>query len=195
MRLASLDRCRALATWRSLQRDEEGIALVLAILIMLVLTIVLGSVIFMTAAAARDAHRSNAGQKASALAESGLNNALAVLNANYPGITIFPGDANLLLTTTLTAPVTTLPASTTINVASTLGYNAGANTISVGPPARSAAPGSPQRASPAAPAASPAHTRPERRSPGRPLPEAGRRPGRGRWSTSRTTQAGNGSGS
>src|SRR5262245_60598837 len=132
MRLASLDRCRVLATWRRLHRDEEGIALVLAILIMLVLTIVLGSVIFMTAAAARDAHRSNAGQKASALAESGLNNALAVLNANYPGITIFPGDANLLLTTTLTAPVTTLPASTTINVASTLGYNAGANTISVG---------------------------------------------------------------
>jgi Tfp pilus assembly protein PilX len=131
MRLASPDRCRVLATWRRLQRDEEGIALVLAILIMLVLTVVLGSVIFMTAAAARDAHRSNAGQKASALAESGLNNSLAVLNANYPGITIYPGNGNLLLSTTLTASVT-LPA-TTINVASTLGYNSGTNTISVGP--------------------------------------------------------------
>jgi hypothetical protein len=132
MRPGSLERCRVLATWRRLQREEEGIALVLAILIMLVLTIVLGSVIFLTAAAARDAHRSNAGQKASALAESGINNALAVLNANYPGITIYPGNANLLLSTTLTAPVTTLPASTTINVASTLGYNSGPNTISVG---------------------------------------------------------------
>ena len=132
MRLSSKDRCRVPATWRRLRRDEEGIALVLAILIMLVLMIVLGTVIFMTAAAARDAHRSNAGQRASALAESGLNNALAVLNANYPGVTIYPGDANLLLSTTLTAPVTTLPASTTVNVASTLGYNSGANTISVG---------------------------------------------------------------
>jgi Tfp pilus assembly protein PilX len=132
MRLGSKDGCRVFATWRRLQRDEEGIALVLAILIMLVLSIVLGSVIFMTAAAARDAHRSNAGQKASALAESGLNNALAVLNANYPGVIIYPGDSTLLLATTLTAPVTTLPASTTINVASTLGYNPGSNTISVG---------------------------------------------------------------
>jgi Tfp pilus assembly protein PilX len=131
MRPGNLDRCRVHGTWRRLHRDEEGIALVLAILIMLVLTIVLGGVIFMTAAAARDAHRSNAGQKASALAESGLNNALAVLNANYPGVTIYPGNANLLLSTTLTGAVT-LPA-TTINVASTLGYNSGSNTISVGP--------------------------------------------------------------
>ena len=63
----------------------------------------------MTAAGARDAHRSNAGQKASALAESGINNALAVLNANYPGVTIHPGNKNLLLSTTLTGAVT-LPA-------------------------------------------------------------------------------------
>src|SRR5262245_8823075 len=133
MRPDRLGRRRVLGTWRRLQRDEEGIALVLAILIMLVLPVGLGAGTFMASAAARDAHRSNAGQKASALAESGLNNALAVLNANYPGITIYPGDANLLLSTTLTAPVTTLPASSTVNVASTLGYNSGSNTISVGP--------------------------------------------------------------
>ena len=131
MRLESPDRCRVKATWRRLHRDEEGIALVLAILIMLVLMIVLGAVILMTASAARDAHRSNAGQKASALAESGIANALAVLNANYPGTTIYPGNGNLLLSTALTAPVT-LPAAT-ITVASTLGYNPGSNTISVGP--------------------------------------------------------------
>jgi hypothetical protein len=71
------------ATWRRVVRDEEGIALVLAILIMLVLTIMLTAVIYITAAAARDAHRTNAGQKAYALAESGINNALAVLNGSY----------------------------------------------------------------------------------------------------------------
>ena len=128
----NLDRRRVRATWRRLHHDEEGIALILAILIMLVLTIMLTTVIFMTAAAARDAHRSNAGQKASALADSGINNALAVLEANYPGAITFPGDANLLLSTTLTSPVTTLPASTTVNVASTTDYNPGSNTISVG---------------------------------------------------------------
>ena len=68
----------------------------LAIVSMLVLTITLTAVIFITAAGARDAHRSNAGQKASALAESGINNALAVLSENYPGIVVYPGDANLL---------------------------------------------------------------------------------------------------
>ena len=74
----------------------------LAIVSMLVLMVTLTAVIFITAAGARDAHRSNAGQKASALAESGINNALAVLNANYPGITIYPGDPNLLPTRTTT---------------------------------------------------------------------------------------------
>src|SRR5512133_205048 len=93
---------RVLAGWRRLLREEEGVALVLAIVSMLVLTITLTTVLFMSAAGARDAHRSNAGQKASALAESGINNALAVLNANYPGTTIYPGDASLLPTRTTT---------------------------------------------------------------------------------------------
>ena len=79
------------AAWRRLLHEEEGIALVLAILTMLVLTVALTTVMFMTAAGARDAHRSNAGQKASALAESGINNSLAVLNANYPGTIDLPG--------------------------------------------------------------------------------------------------------
>jgi Tfp pilus assembly protein PilX len=81
---------------RRLLRDEQGVALVLAIITMLVLTIVLTTVIFLTAAGARDAQRSNAAQRAYALAESGINNALAVLNANYPGSTIYPGNASLL---------------------------------------------------------------------------------------------------
>jgi Tfp pilus assembly protein PilX len=121
------------AAWRRLLREEDGIALILAIVTMLVLTITLTGVIFLTAAGARDAHRTNAGQKASALAESGINNALAVLKANYDlGTTIYPGDPTLLLSTTLTSPVTTLPASTTINVASTSGFSPGPNMISVG---------------------------------------------------------------
>jgi hypothetical protein len=85
------------AVWRPLSRDEEGVALVLAILTMLVLTISLTTVIFVTASGARDAQRVNAGQKAYALAESGVNNALAVLNANYPDTTYgYPGPRCLL---------------------------------------------------------------------------------------------------
>src|SRR3982750_2772715 len=87
---------------RRLASDERGVALVMAVLVMFVLSIVLTTVIFLTAARARDAQRTNAGQKAYALGESGINNALAVLNANYPGTTVFPGNPNLLLSTTLT---------------------------------------------------------------------------------------------
>ena len=89
---------RVVSAWRRLLREEEGVALVLAIVSMLVLTITLTAVMFMTAAGARDAHRSNAGQKASALAESGINNALAVLNESYasPSVPAFPGDPTLL---------------------------------------------------------------------------------------------------
>ena len=59
-------------------------ALVMALGIMMVLTLTLGSVIYMTTASARDAQRTNGGQKAYALAEAGLNNVLAQVAANYP---------------------------------------------------------------------------------------------------------------
>jgi hypothetical protein len=95
MRL-KLRRLNDLCSRSRVVRDERGIALVMALGIMLVLTIVLTSVIFLTASSARDAHRTNASQKAFSLAEAGINNALAVLNANYPGTTIYPGDANLM---------------------------------------------------------------------------------------------------
>jgi hypothetical protein len=65
-------------------RDERGIALVMAIGILFVLTISLTTVIYVTSASARHAERSNAGQKAHALAEAGIHDAFAVLNANYP---------------------------------------------------------------------------------------------------------------
>ena len=76
--------------------DESGIALVMALGIMLVLVITLTTVITFTAAGARDSHRTNAGQKATALAEGGINNALAVLNQNYPCTACYPGDSSLL---------------------------------------------------------------------------------------------------
>src|SRR6058998_416510 len=98
MPLRTLDCRRVVSAWRRLLREEEGVALVLAIVSMLVLTITLTAVMFLTAAGARDAHRTNAGQRAYSLAESGVNNALAVLEANYPGTAGYPGD-NTLLTT------------------------------------------------------------------------------------------------
>jgi Tfp pilus assembly protein PilX len=85
-------------------RDERGIALVMAIGIMFVLAIALTTTIFFTSASVRHANRSNAGQKAYALAEAGVNNAVAVLNTAYsatPAPT-FPGDATLLPARTTT---------------------------------------------------------------------------------------------
>jgi hypothetical protein len=60
---------------------ETGTVLVLALVILLVLSIALASTLEFTSAAARHASRSNADQKAYALAESGINNALSVLSA------------------------------------------------------------------------------------------------------------------
>jgi Tfp pilus assembly protein PilX len=73
-------------------RDERGIALIMALGILFVLTITLGTVIYVTSASARHAEHSNASQKAYALAEAGLDNALAVLNTHYPSTTTYPGD-------------------------------------------------------------------------------------------------------
>ena len=95
---------RVVSAWRRLHREEEGVALVLAIVSMLVLTLTLTAVMFMTAAGARDAHRTNAGQRAYSLAESGVNNALAVLEANYPGSFGYPGDNRLLTTCPASLP-------------------------------------------------------------------------------------------
>jgi hypothetical protein len=77
--------------------DESGMALVMSLSVMMVLSILTTSVLFMTSANSSSAQRSNAGIKAYALAEAGINNAFAVLKANYPGSTVaFPGDPTLL---------------------------------------------------------------------------------------------------
>jgi hypothetical protein len=67
-----------------LLREENGIALIMALGMLTVLALVLASVIFLTASGARDAKRTNAGQKAYAIAEAGLNSALAQLAPHYP---------------------------------------------------------------------------------------------------------------
>jgi hypothetical protein len=104
MRPGQLEGRRVIASWRKRLLEEDGVALVLALVVMFVLMIALTTVIFMTAAGARDAQRTNAGQRAYSLAESGLNNALAVLEANYPGTAGYPGDNTLLTTCPASLP-------------------------------------------------------------------------------------------
>jgi hypothetical protein len=79
-------------------RDESGIALIMALGIMLVLTIALGATMLFTAANARHANRSSTKQKAYALAEAGVNNAIAVLHTSYdpPATPLWPGLASYL---------------------------------------------------------------------------------------------------
>ena len=60
-------------------RDEQGIALVLAMLIMLVFAIALSAVIYYTSTNARSSSYAKAQQLAYGLAEAGINNQLAVL--------------------------------------------------------------------------------------------------------------------
>ena len=63
--------------------NEQGIALVMALGILMVLTLALATVIYMTSSGARDAKRTNAGQKAYAAAEAGLNNVIAEIAPHY----------------------------------------------------------------------------------------------------------------
>jgi hypothetical protein len=80
----------------SLSRDESGIVLILALVVMLVLTIALATALAISSSGSRNANRVDAGQKAYAIAESGINNAVAVLQANYPGTVAYPGNSALL---------------------------------------------------------------------------------------------------
>src|SRR5262245_18133668 len=64
--------------------DERGVALVMALGVMLCLSILLAVTIFFSTAGAQDAEAKNAGQKAYALAEAGLNSAFAQLAPHYP---------------------------------------------------------------------------------------------------------------
>jgi len=84
--------------------DECGVALVIAIGVMLVLSITVTSVISYTSAGSRSTNVSTAGQKASALAEAGMNNALSVLSSSGTDSTAmrpqpaYAGDTNATVT-------------------------------------------------------------------------------------------------
>src|SRR4051795_1986271 len=60
-------------------RDERGVALLMALGILLVLSLGFATSIALTSSGARDAQRSKADQKAYALAEDGVNNAVSVI--------------------------------------------------------------------------------------------------------------------
>jgi len=77
-------------------RDESGAALVMGLGILMTMTVMLTGTLEMTASGPRDAALDNADQNAYALAEAGMNNALSVLEANYPGTVQYPGNPNLL---------------------------------------------------------------------------------------------------
>jgi Tfp pilus assembly protein PilX len=73
------ERPRPVRPWGRGLSDESGIALIAAIAIMLVLTVLVTSALAYTSSDSRDASRSTAGQKAYAAAEAGLNYGLAVV--------------------------------------------------------------------------------------------------------------------
>ena len=85
LRHAAVRRFLAQPLRRCLERvgDERGTALVMALQSMVVLSIGLTAVLEWSSSNSRHASRSNAGQQAYALAEAGLNNAVAVLNQAY----------------------------------------------------------------------------------------------------------------
>ncbi|MDQ3777516.1 MAG: hypothetical protein M3310_01410 [Actinomycetota bacterium] len=60
--------------------DERGVALIMAVGVMMVVTLILVTVLTFTSANARSTHYANADAKAFALAEAGLSDALARLN-------------------------------------------------------------------------------------------------------------------
>jgi hypothetical protein len=76
--------------------------LVLALVVMLVLSIAAVTTLYLSQSGSQTATRTNAAQSAYALAESGVNNAVAMLYANYPGTVTYPGDSNLLPARTTT---------------------------------------------------------------------------------------------
>jgi Tfp pilus assembly protein PilX len=95
--------------FRGRLRDESGIALVMAIGVLLVLAIMLTSIVQYTVTNSRSSGRQNADQQAFHLAEAGVNNALSVLHTAY-------GAGNVDFYTPAAAgkidPATLLPART-----------------------------------------------------------------------------------
>src|SRR5438132_781886 len=69
--------------WFPRLADESGVALFLALAVMVVITVMVTSVLAFTSADSRDSALKRSGQSAFALAEAGLNNAFAQLHSHY----------------------------------------------------------------------------------------------------------------
>ena len=65
-------------------RDVSGIALIMALGVVFVLTIALSATIVLASESARHANNGNAGQKAYAIAEGGVNDTISRLAMSYP---------------------------------------------------------------------------------------------------------------
>jgi Tfp pilus assembly protein PilX len=81
-----------LAARRLMRRlsDENGIALIMAIAVMLVLTVLVTSALAFTSSDSRDSSRSTATQKAYAAAEAGINDALAAVQKAGSDTSLMP---------------------------------------------------------------------------------------------------------
>ena len=112
MRPGNLDGRRVVARGAASSASEEGVALILALVSMLVLTIMLTAVHLHDGR--RRARRAALERGPARLLARGvgINNALAVLEANYPGTVGYPGD-NTLLTTCPASLPTVCPCTST----------------------------------------------------------------------------------
>src|SRR3954469_17292702 len=90
-----------MAACRRRIEDERGVALALAILVMLVLTASVTTALYVTGSSQRSSHLSKGRVVASSLAESGINNAMAVLRLpanNALSATVFcPGTSQVTI--------------------------------------------------------------------------------------------------
>jgi FlaG/FlaF family flagellin (archaellin) len=94
---------------RTLAQDERGIALVLALMTMLSLTILLAGTMTLSSAAPRDSSRHNADQKAYAIAETGINNAVSMITkcgqaCSFSGVPQTVDGGNVTVTVSALAP-------------------------------------------------------------------------------------------
>src|SRR5262245_19126293 len=106
---------RVLAALGRRLRDERGVALVMSLGTTTVLSIGLTGTIYMTSEGKRHAQSSNADQQAYALAEAGINNAIATLVVQYPSVNRWGNGGTSFTGTPVTDAIGTMTWSATYN--------------------------------------------------------------------------------
>jgi hypothetical protein len=105
-------------------RDETGASLVTGLGVLMAMTAMLAGTLSTSMAAGRHAAYSDSKQNAYALAEAGINNAVAVLNGAYAlGTVQYPGDANLLPARTTTYASGSVTWSGVLQAATNVGWS------------------------------------------------------------------------